>query len=50
MITGWTFGLLTIAVALVLNFFAARTTKARLCCALLAYFGLGILVTGVAGL
>ncbi|MBO4489702.1 MAG: hypothetical protein J5741_08640 [Bacteroidales bacterium] len=49
-ITGWTFGLASITVALVLNFFAARTTKARLCCALLAYFGLGILVTGVAGL
>ncbi|MBR4136691.1 MAG: hypothetical protein IKU03_09870 [Bacteroidales bacterium] len=49
-ITGWAFGLATIAIALALNFFAARTTKARLCCALLAYFGLGILVTGVAGL
>lgn len=36
--------------ALLLNTFAARDTKARLCCCLMLYFGVGIIVTGVAGL
>ena len=48
--TGWGMGLLTCAAALVVNFFAARDVKARLCCALMLYFGIGIIVTGVAGL
>ena len=36
--------------ALLLYFFAARDTKARLCCCLMLYFGIGIIVTGVTGI
>ena len=36
--------------ALFLSAYAARDTKARLCCCLMLYFGIGIIVTGVAGL
>lgn len=36
--------------ALYLNFFAARTRQARLCCCLMLYFGIGIIVTGVSGI
>lgn len=49
-ITGAAVGITTSLLALWLNFFAARTTKARLCCCLLLYFGLGVIVTGVGGL
>lgn len=48
-ITGSVLGISTTLAALWLNFFAARTTKARLCSCLLLYFGLGIIVTGVGG-
>jgi len=43
-------GSLTVLTALYLNYFAARTRQARLCCCLMLYFGLGIIVTGVAGI
>ena len=36
--------------ALLLSAFAARDTKARLCCCLMLYFGIGIIVTGVTGI
>ena len=36
--------------SLLLNLFAARDTKARLCCCLMLYFGIGIIVTGVTGI
>ena len=36
--------------ALLLSAYAARDTKARLCCCLMLYFGIGIIVTGVAGI
>lgn len=49
-LSGWALGLATVAVALVLNFFSARTRKARLCCSMMLYFGIGIIVTGVAGI
>ncbi|MBQ9661477.1 MAG: hypothetical protein IJV37_09540 [Bacteroidales bacterium] len=49
-ITGTAVGIPVCLLALWLNFFAARTTKARLCCCLLLYFGIGIIVTGVGGL
>lgn len=43
-------GALTILVALLLNIYAAKDTKARLCCCLMLYFGIGIVVTGVSGI
>lgn len=49
-ITGAAVGIMTCLVALWLNFFAARHTKARLCCSLLLYFGIGVIATGVGGL
>ena len=49
-ITGAAVGITTCLVALWLNFFAARHTKARLCCSLLLYFGIGVIATGVGGL
>ena len=48
--SGAVIGALTCAGALLLDFFAARTTKARLCCCLMLYFGLGIILTGFAGI
>ena len=47
---GWVVGVLTMLVAVVLNFTAARSRKARLCCCLMLYFGIGMIVTGVAGI
>jgi hypothetical protein len=47
---GLTIGLLTAATALLLNFHAARSRQARLCCCLLFYFGIGQIVTGVSGI
>ena len=41
---------LTILSSLYLNFFGARTRQARLCCCLMLYFGIGIIVTGVSGI
>lgn len=49
-LAGWGIGLATVAAALLLYCFAARTRKARLCCCLLLYFGVGIIVTGAAGI
>lgn len=43
-------GILSILAALYLNFFSARTRQARLCCCLMLYFGIGIIVTGVSGI
>ena len=43
-------GLVTMLLALFLNFHSARTKQARLCCCLMLYFGLGIIVTGVSGI
>lgn len=43
-------GVLTIIGAILLNVYAAKDTKARLCCCLMLYFGIGIIVTGVAGI
>ena len=47
---GLTIGLATMLTALFLNFFAARSRQARLCCCLMLYFGIGIIVTGVSGI
>lgn len=47
---GLVIGGLTVLTALALNFFAARTRQARLCCSLMLYFGIGIIVTGVSGI
>lgn len=47
---GAVMGSLTCIGALLLDVFAARDTKARLCCCLMLYFGIGIIVTGVAGI
>lgn len=49
-LSGWVLGSLTIVAALLLNWFAARNRKARLCCSLMLYFGIGIIVTGAAGI
>ena len=43
-------GTLTCVGALLLNIFAAKDTKARLCSCLMLYFGIGIIVTGVTGI
>lgn len=43
-------GTLTCLTAIFLTTHSALTTKSRLCCSLLLYFGLGIIVTGVAGI
>ena len=48
--SGAVLGSLTCIGALLLNILAARDTKARLCCCLLFYFGIGIIITGVAGI
>ena len=47
---GLCIGLVTALTALYLNFHAARTRQARLCCCLMLYFGIGIIVTGVSGI
>lgn len=47
---GLAIGLITVLTALFLNFYAARTRQARLCCCLMLYFGMGIIVTGVSGI
>lgn len=47
---GLVIGCLAILSALYLNFYAARTRKARLCCCLMLYFAIGIIVTGVSGI
>jgi hypothetical protein len=49
-LTGAVIGSLTCLAAILLGVFSARDTKARLCTSLMLYFGLGIIVTGVAGL
>ena len=49
-LTGAIVGSLTCVAAILLGVFSARDTKARLCTSLMLYFGLGIIVTGVAGL
>lgn len=47
---GAVLGGLTCLGALLLNIYSARDTKARLCCCLMLYFGIGIIVTGVTGI
>ena len=47
---GATLGTLTCVTALIINIFAAKDIKARLCCCLMLYFGIGIIVTGVTGI
>ena len=47
---GAIFGTLTCIGALLLSIFSARDRKARLCCCLMLYFGIGIIVTGVCGI
>ena len=47
---GSVLGILTCLGAILFSVHAARDTKARLCCALMFYFGIGIIVTGVAGI
>lgn len=49
-LTGAILGPLTCLGAILLDIFAARDTKARLCCCLMLYFGIGIIVTGVGGI
>ena len=49
-IMGSVLGLLTCLGALLLGRYSARDTKARLCCSLMLYFGLGIIITGVTGI
>lgn len=47
---GLNIGLVTVLTALFMNFYSARTRQARLCCCLMLYFGIGIIVTGVSGI
>ena len=47
---GLSMGSLTILLSLYLDFFAARSRQARLCCCLMLYFGIGMIVTGVSGI
>ena len=49
-ISGLLLGSITILLSLFLNFFSARSRKARLCCCLMLYFGIGMIVTGVSGI
>ena len=49
-IAGLVIGLLVCCAALLMGCFSARTQKARLCCCLMLYFGIGIITTGVAGI
>ena len=43
-------GVSTIIGSILLNVYAAKDTKARLCCCLMLYFGIGMIVTGVTGI
>ena len=47
---GGSLGVLIIIGALLLNIYSARDIKARLCCCLMLYFGIGQIVTGAAGI
>lgn len=47
---GLSIGLATILAALFLGVHSARTRQARLCCCLMLYFGIGIIITGVSGI
>ena len=47
---GIAISLVTMLMALFLDVHAARSKQARLCCCLMLYFGIGILVTGVSGI
>lgn len=49
-ITGAVLGTLTVALACFLGLRYSKTTRERLCCSLLLYMGLGIIVTGVGGI
>ncbi|MCR4660162.1 MAG: hypothetical protein K5650_07700 [Bacteroidales bacterium] len=49
-LVGGILGSLTSLVALWMSAHVALTHKARLCCSLMLYFGLGIIATGVAGI
>ena len=49
-LTGSVVGGLTCAAALLGSVFYARTERGRLCFSLLLYFGIGIVITGVAGI
>ena len=48
--SGAILGGLTCIGALLLDIYAARDKKARLCCCLMLYFGIGMIVTGVCGI
>ena len=50
LLTGGILGPAVALTALALNFFWAQDPKARYCCCLLLYFGIGMIVTGVGGL
>ena len=47
---GLVIGLATVLSALYLNYYLAQSKQARLCCCLMLYFGIGIIVTGVSGI
>lgn len=47
---GLAIGLATVLAALFLGVHSARTRQARLCCCLMLYFGIGIIITGVSGI
>jgi hypothetical protein len=47
---GLVIGIVASLAALCLNYYSARTRKARLCCCLMLYFAIGIIVTGVSGI
>ena len=47
---GLVIGIASILAALLLNYHSARSRQARLCCCLMLYFGIGIIVTGVSGI
>lgn len=49
-LTGATIGPLSCLAAILLATFSARDNKARLCCSLMLYFGIGIIVTGMTGI
>ena len=49
-LTGAVIGGVVSIAAVLMGIYAARDTKARLCTSLMLYFGIGIIVTGVAGL
>lgn len=47
---GLCIGIPAILLSLYLNFRAAQTRQARLCCCLMLYFSIGVIVTGVSGI